>query len=112
MTTSPAANVIKPHMRNRVPGLLLAVAIGTVALLLGRWEPLIGGPVFGIVLGIVVRNLLAPDARFTPGIQFGGKQVLQWSIIALGFGLSLSQVAKTGVQSLAVTAVTMSTATS
>ena len=45
-----------------------------------------------------------------PGIQFAGKQVLQWSIIALGFGLSLDQVAQTGLQSLSVTLVTMSTA--
>ena len=37
-------------------------------------------------------------------------QVLQWSIIALGFGLSLDQVAKTGVESLLVTAITMTTA--
>jgi len=110
MRTSSIANVIHPDMRSRAPGLLLAVALGVAALLLGRWEPLVGGPVFGIVLGILVRNLLSPDARFTPGIQFGGKQLLQWSIIALGFGLSLGQVARTGLQSLAVTAVTMGTA--
>ncbi|WP_425490480.1 YeiH family protein [Dyella mobilis] len=72
--------------------------------------PVIGGPVFGILLGIVVRNLLSPSESFTPGIQFASKQVLQWSIIALGFGLSLTQVAKTGMESLSVTLVTMTTA--
>lgn len=64
----------------------------------------------GIVLGMLVRNTAAPGPRFAPGIQFAGKQVLQWSIIALGFGLSLDQVAKTGLESLSVTLVTMSTA--
>ncbi|MEO5812230.1 MAG: YeiH family protein [Rhodanobacter sp.] len=92
------------------PGLLLAVAIGVVALLLGRYAPLIGGPVIGIVLGIIVRNVLTPPERCNPGIAFAGKKVLQWSIIALGFGLSLDQVAKTGLQSLSVTLVTMSVA--
>ncbi|MEO7073659.1 MAG: YeiH family protein [Rhodanobacter sp.] len=110
MTTPSIANTIQPTWRSRVPGLLLAVAIGLLALLLGRWAPIIGGPVFGIVLGIVARNLFSPDTRFTPGIQFGGKQVLQWSIVALGFGLSLTQVAKTGLESLWVTAITMSVA--
>ena len=110
MNIPSIAAAIHPTLRSRVPGLLLAVGIGLVALLLGHWAPLIGGPVFGIVLGIIVRNAFAPDARFTPGIQFGGKQVLQWSIIALGFGLSLTQVAKTGLESLWVTLITMSVA--
>lgn len=94
----------------RAPGLLLAVAIGLLALLLGRWAPLIGGPVFGIVLGIAVRHLFAPGTAFAPGIAFGGRQVLQWSIITLGFGLSLDQVAKVGLESLSVTLVTMAVA--
>ncbi len=99
-----------PSLGERAPGLLLAAAIALAALGLGRLAPLIGGPVFGIVMGILVRNLFAPDGRFTPGIQFAGKQVLQWSIIALGFGLSLNQVARTGLESLSVTLVTMTVA--
>lgn len=99
-----------PNLRLCASGLLLAIGIALVAWGLGHVVPLIGGPVFGIVLGIAVRNLLSPPDSFNPGIQFASKQILQWSIIALGFGLSLTQVAKTGLQSLSVTMVTMTTA--
>lgn len=91
-------------------GLLLTAAVAAVALVLGHWLPLVGGPVFGIVLGIVVKNTVSPGSRFDAGIRFGGKQVLQWSIIALGFGLSLGEVLKTGMESLAVTLVTVTVA--
>src|SRR5579871_1147795 len=107
---APATTLAVPTLHQRLPGLLLSVAIALVALGLGKAVPLIGGPVFGIVLGILVRNTVAPGGSYTPGIQFAGKQVLQWSIIALGFGLSLNQVAKTGLESLSVTLVTMTVA--
>jgi len=110
MNATTTAATATPSLSQRLPGLLLSVAIALVALGLGRELPLIGGPVFGIVLGILVRNIVAPGGSFTPGIQFAGKQVLQWSIIALGFGLSLNQVAKTGLESLSVTLVTMTVA--
>lgn len=110
MNTSSLLELTRRVLSPRGPGLLLAVLIALVALGLGMWAPLIGGPVFGIVIGILVRHFLAPADAFTPGIQFGGKQILQWSIIALGFGLSLDQVAKTGVESLAVTLSTMTVA--
>jgi len=109
MNTTSAA-ITPSLLRQRTPGLVLAVALGLLALVLGRWAPLIGGPVIGIVLGIAVRNLLSPGERYSPGIAFAGKKVLQWSVIALGFGLSLDQVAKTGLESLSVTLITMSTA--
>lgn len=108
VTTVPP--LASPTFSQRAPGLLLAVAIALLALGLGRLAPLVGGPVFGIVLGILVRNVFSPSGRFSPGIQFAGKQVLQWSIIALGFGLSLDQVARTGLESLSVTLVTITVA--
>jgi len=108
--SAPAATLPLPSLGQRMPGLILAIVVALVALGLGRLMPLVGGPVFGIVLGILIRNLVAPGVQFTPGIQFAGKQILQWSIIALGFGLSLNQVAKTGLESLSVTLVTMTVA--
>jgi len=88
-------------------GLALATAVGMAALLLGRWMPIVGGPVFGILLGIAIRNSMGVAPMFKPGLQIASKQVLQWSIIALGFGLSIQQVARTGMDSLAVTFVTI-----
>lgn len=96
-----------PRTPSPLHGLVLAAAIGLVALTLGRWMPLIGGPVFGILLGIGVRNTVGVGPVFKPGLQIASKQVLQWSIIALGFGLSIQQVAKTGAESLSVTLVTI-----
>jgi uncharacterized integral membrane protein (TIGR00698 family) len=92
------------------PGLALASVIALLALGLGHTWPLVGGPVFGIVLGILVRNTRAPRVQFQPGIKFAGKQVLQWSIVALGLNLSLDQVVRTGASSLEVTAVTVAAA--
>lgn len=88
-------------------GLALAVVVGVFAMILGRWVPIIGGPVFGILLGIAIRNTVGVGPVFRPGLQFASKQILQWSIIALGFGLSIQQVAKTGLESLWVTLVTI-----
>jgi uncharacterized integral membrane protein (TIGR00698 family) len=81
-----------------------------MAMTLGRWVPLIGGPVFGILLGIAVRNSMGVNPVFQTGLQFSSKQVLQWSIIALGFGLSIGQVAQAGMESLWVTLVSITAA--
>ena len=105
-----SAVATSPAPESRLPGILLAFAVAAVAFGLGRLMPLVGGAVCGIVLGILVRHFAAPSARFQPGIRFAGKQILQWSIIALGFGLSLNQVAKTGLESLSVTLATVAAA--
>jgi uncharacterized integral membrane protein (TIGR00698 family) len=97
-------------MKTLAPGLLLVALIATIALLLGHAMPLVGGAVSGIVLGILVRNVRPPSPVFAPGIRFASRQVLQASIIALGFGLSLGQVVHTGFSSLTVTLCTMAAA--
>lgn len=106
-----APEPLAPHpLLALAPGMGLVLAIAAIAWGLGRLLPLVGGPVIGIVLGIIVRNLRAPAQVFHAGIRFGAKQILQWSVVVLGFGLSLGTVAHTGVSSLSVTLVTMSAA--
>lgn len=99
------------RLRNQIvaygPGLLLSVSIAVLAFFLGRLAPVVGGPVFGIVLGITLRQLWRPGATFATGIRLGEKRILQWSIIALGFGLSLDQVFRVGLESLSILLVTM-----
>lgn len=99
-----------PRAPSRWYGVLLAAGLGVVAWELGHWLPLIGGPVMGIVLGMLWRNLLGVSPVFVPGITYSSRQVLKWSIIGLGFGLSLGQVVQTGASSLAVTLVTLTVA--
>jgi uncharacterized integral membrane protein (TIGR00698 family) len=84
------------------PGLLACVALATVATLLGRWAPLVGGPVFAIVLGVAIAAWRPPSPALEPGTSFAGKTLLQWSIVLLGANLSLSQIARGGIAALPV----------
>ena len=90
----------------RLPGLLLCIAVATVAYLLGRMVPLVGGPVFGIVIGMIIGTLIAfvrrPGGILVPGIKFSAKELLQVSIVLLGLNLQLDEVARSGLHSLPV----------
>ena len=89
------------------PGLALAGALAFLAWSLGRAMPLLGGAVLAILLGVLLRAAWTPQPAFAPGVRFAGKRVLQASIVLLGFGLDLGQVARTGIDSLGVTVATL-----
>lgn len=94
----------KARWISRTPGLAVALVIAVVATLLGRIAPVIGGPVFAILLGMLA-TLAVPTLRgerYGPGSAFAGRTVLQLSIVILGTGLSLQQVVKVGGSSLPV----------
>ncbi|MEU4603526.1 putative sulfate exporter family transporter [Kribbella sp. NPDC023972] len=88
----------------RAPGLAVVLALTAAAVPLGRLVPLVGGPVFGIVLGVLA-GLFVPalrSDRCRPGYTLAAKGLLQLSIVVLGTGLSLQQVARVGGSSLPV----------
>ncbi len=89
------------------PGLALAGAVALLAWSLGQALPLLGGAVLAILLGVLLRAAWAPAPAFAPGVGFAGKRVLQASIVLLGFGLDLGQVARTGLASFGVTIATL-----
>jgi uncharacterized integral membrane protein (TIGR00698 family) len=87
-----------------LPGLAVAVAVALAATLLGQTAPLIGGPVFGILLGLLAATLIRPlrGHMWRAGYRVAGTHVLQAAVVVLGTGLSLQQVAQVGGSSLPV----------
>ena len=92
--------------KSKGTGILMCFIIAVPAWLLGRAIPIIGGPVFGILFGIIIALFRRPDS-LEAGIKFTSKKILQWSIILLGFEMNLFNVIKVGGQSLAVMVFTL-----
>ena len=89
-------------IKKLAPGLLLCIGIALVATWLGRLVPVVGAPVFGIVIGAIIAAFLRPGGATDAGAGWAGKRVLQASVVVLGSGLSIGQVLTTGWQSLPV----------
>jgi uncharacterized integral membrane protein (TIGR00698 family) len=92
------------------PGILIALIIAISATWLGSLLPIIGAPIFGILIGIIINNTLGKPAITLKGVGFTSKKILQWAIIILGGSLSFTQVLKTGVSSFSIMIFTLSAA--
>lgn len=96
-------------IREKGKGLLLCFGIALIALLMGQWFPIVGGPVFAIIIGMLLAFRIKGNISLQAGITFTSKKILQYAVILLGFGLNLSVIAKTGQQSLPIILATIST---
>lgn len=96
-------------MKKYVPGLLLCLILAIPAWYLGKLIPVVGGPVFAILLGMAVAPFLTGKEKIRPGIAFTSKKILQYAVILLGFGMNLSTVLQKGRQSLPIIAATITT---
>ncbi|MDQ6931479.1 MAG: putative sulfate exporter family transporter, partial [Candidatus Eremiobacteraeota bacterium] len=85
-----------------LPGIAICLALAVAAYVFGHEIPIVGGPVFGIVLGMIVATVRRPAPRLHPGIRFSSKFVLQASIVLFGATFDLGQVIHTGLGSLPV----------
>ena len=92
-----------------IPGCMLALLLAVPAWILGQEVPLVGGPVFAILLGMLLASWKRPE-RLEEGLRFAGKQVLQLSIVLLGFEMNLHYVLQVGGQSLVIIVATLSAA--
>ncbi|GAB3476258.1 YeiH family protein [Amycolatopsis cihanbeyliensis] len=104
MSADTATPVTPSGLAQVAPGLAVAVLVAAVATIAGRFVPIVGGPVFGILLGAALAALVPAlrSSRCGPGYAVAAKPVLQLSIVVLGTGLSLRQVVQVGGQSLPV----------
>ncbi len=95
----------------RWKGVLLCLAIALPAWLLGKQLEVIGGPVFAILIGMVLAPVVPSKRRdvLKDGVKFTSKNVLQYAVVLLGFGLNLSQIAQVGTTSLPIILSTIAT---
>ena len=96
-------------IRRNGPGILACLCIAVPAWFLGRTFEVVGGPVFAILLGMVMALFWKEQGQARAGITFTSKKILQLAVVLLGFGMNLSSVAKVGAQSLPIILSTITT---
>jgi len=97
-------------IKEKGAGLLFSLVIATIATYLGTLLPIIGAPIFAIIIGITINNSVGKPESTLKGITFTSKKVLQWAIILLGCGLNFNQILKVGMDSLSVMIFTIAAA--
>lgn len=102
-----------------LPGIILCFVFGIPAWFLGEEFPIVGSPVFAIIIGMLLTmfwpKLLSDEAIlhifagacFEKGVKYTSKKILQYSIILLGFSMNLFHVLRVGTESLSIIACTL-----
>jgi uncharacterized integral membrane protein (TIGR00698 family) len=94
-------------VRSILPGLAVVASLAAAATVLGRLAPIVGAPVVGIVVGVLISSQTARRSGLRPGIDFAARTVLQLAVVVLGAQLSLRQIAAVGAASLPVMLTTL-----
>lgn len=95
-------------IKKNYEGMLSCFLIGAVSWFLGKKFSIIGGPVFAILIGLIIALFPRKDS-FQSGITFTSKKILQYAIVLLGFGMNLFDIFKVGGQSIVIIISTIST---
>ena len=97
----------RPWVRRGL-GLALCAGIAVLAEVGGSFAPLIGAPLFAIAIGVLIANA-SPFIAQQTSLRLGdtSKFCLKGGIVLLGASLDLGDIARTGLGSLPLLAVTM-----
>jgi uncharacterized integral membrane protein (TIGR00698 family) len=94
--------ILIDHLKPVLPGFVVCIAITTVAILLQQGEAYFAGQpyleaiVLAILLGVAIRTIWNPGPRWTPGINFSAKFVLEFAIVILGASVSVATIWSVG----------------
>lgn len=68
-------------------GILICLVIAVPAWLLGQRFEVVGGPVFAILIGMVIALFWKDQKSAKSGITYTSKKILQLAVVLLGFGM-------------------------
>lgn len=96
-------------MKGKIKGIFFCILIAIPAWLLGKWMPVIGGPVFAIIIGMILTLIIKDKSSLDEGIKYTSKKVLQYAVVLLGFGMNFYEILAQGKQSLPIIVSTITT---
>ena len=96
-------------VRKNALGILICLVIAVPAWLLGQRFQVVGGPVFAILIGMVIALFWKDQKAARSGITYTSKKILQLAVVLLGFGMNLGSVLQVGGQSLPIIVSTIAT---
>ena len=96
-------------IKNHGWGILLCLLIAIPCWFLGRLVPVVGGPVFAILIGMVITIFIKDKPHTQTGINYTSKKILQFAVVLLGFGMNLTDILQKGQQSLPIIISTITT---
>ena len=70
-------------LRSNWQGLLLCLLISVPAYYLGVLVPVVGGPVFAILIGMILALVIRRRENLQAGVNFTSKKILQWAVKAV-----------------------------
>jgi uncharacterized integral membrane protein (TIGR00698 family) len=99
-------------LRPALPGLAVALVLGSVATFVGTLVPVVGGPVPAVIIGALVgwlvrRRTDGTLGQLTAGVKFASSRVLQVAVVLLGAQLSIGAVLRIGAETLPVMLTTL-----
>ena len=83
-------------VRKNALGILACLVIAVPAWLLGQRFQVVGGPVFAILIGMVIALFWKDQRAAKSGITYTSKKILQLAVVLLGFGMDLGSVLQVG----------------
>ena len=98
------------QLKKQAYGIGFCLLIAVPAWLLGKWLPVVGGPVFAILIGMCLALILKEQPALEPVVKYTSKKILQYAVILLGFGMNLTDILEKGKQSLPIILTTITTA--
>lgn len=94
---------------DKVKGIIFCGIIAIPAWFLGKLVPVVGGPVFAIIFGMILTLIIKNKEPIEAGIKYTSKKILQYAVILLGFGMNFSDILVQGKQSLPIIISTITT---
>lgn len=92
--------VIKVSKR-KLTAIIVCIVIAVVATYLAGMQNIIGGPMIGLLIGMLIVNILPEqDKEFKAGTSFAGKKFLNLGIILAGATLNFNEIIGQGARAM------------